>query len=161
MTRTFVHAVALSLALMVCNVRADNAAPLRGAKVIQVDPTVVTDPKKVKDEAAPNLVQDSLKNAIRAANIDIGDAPIRAHIVLDEFTSGSTAKRVLVGLGAGRSTVTCHLVFQDAEGKELANTKIHVRGNLAFSPYQGNNTQRRQAMSSFEQRILEEIEKLK
>jgi hypothetical protein len=29
------------------------------------------------------------------------------------------------------------------------------------SPYQGNNTQRRQAVSSFEQRLVEEIEKLK
>jgi hypothetical protein len=36
-----------------------------------------------------------------------------------------------------------------------------VRGNLIFSPYQGNNTQRRQAVSSFEQRLLEEIEKMK
>ena len=71
------------------------------------------------------------------------------------------AKRFWVGMGAGRSTVTCQLVFQDAAGKELANAKIHVRGNLVFSPYQGNNTQRRQAVSSFEQRLLEDIEKLK
>jgi hypothetical protein len=53
------------------------------------------------------------------------------------------------------------LVLQDAEGKELANVPIRVRGNLVWSPYQGNNTQRRQAVNSFDQRILEEIEKMK
>ena len=35
----------------------------------------------------------------------VEEAPIRAHIVLDEFSSGSTAKRLLVGFGSGRSTV--------------------------------------------------------
>ncbi len=161
MTRRMVQALTLCLTLAVCSVRAQNAGLLKGAKTIQVDATIVSNPDKVKEPAAPNLVQDSLKNALRTANIEIGEAPIRAHIVLDEFTSGSTAKRVLVGLGAGRSSVTCHLVFQNADGKEIANSKIHVRGNLAFSPYEGNNTQRRQAVSSFEQKLLEEIEKLK
>jgi hypothetical protein len=156
-----VQVLTLWLTLAVCSVRAQNAGPLKGAKTIQVDPTIVLNADKVKEPAAPNLVQDSLKNAFRTANIEIGEAPIRAHIVLDEFTSGSTAKRVLVGLGAGRSSVTCHLVIQNAGGKEVANSKIHVRGNLAFSPYEGNNTQRRQAVSSFEQKLLEEIEKLK
>ena len=160
-------ALALCLALTVCGVQAQSvapqtAAPLRDVKTIQVDPTIVSDPEKVKEPSAPNLVQDSLKNALRSANIEIAEsAPIRAHIVLDEFTSGSTAKRVLIGLGAGRSTVTCRLVLQDADGKELSNTKIHVRGNLVWSPYQGNNTQRRQAVSSYEQKLLEEIERMK
>ena len=71
------------------------------------------------------------------------------------------AKRFVVGFGAGRSVVTCRLVLQDADGKELSNIKIHVRGNLAFSPCQGGNTQRRQAVSSLDQRLLEEIEKMK
>ncbi|MBZ5679471.1 MAG: DUF4410 domain-containing protein [Acidobacteriia bacterium] len=155
-------ALALFLALMVCDMNAQSTAPLRGVKAVQVDPTVVAKPDKVKEPSAPNLVQDSLKNALRTANIDIADsAPIRAHIVLDEFTSGSTAKRFLVGFGAGRSTVTCHLVLQDADGKELHSTKIHVRGNLVWSPYQGNNTQRRQAVTSYEQKLLEEIERMK
>jgi hypothetical protein len=52
-------------------------------------------------------------------------------------------------------------VLQDAEGKELFNKRIRVRGNLIFSPYQGGNTQRRQAVNSFEQRLIEEIEGLK
>ena len=137
------------------------AKPLAGVKTVQVDPTVVSDTKKITEEHGPNQVTDSLRNALRDANFEVGDAPIRAHIVLDEFTSGSTAKRFLVGFGAGRSTVDCRLVIQDAEGKELASRRIRVRGNLIFSPYQGNNTQRRQAVSSFEQRLLEEIEKLK
>jgi len=134
---------------------------LAGVKTVQVDVTVVSDPQRVKEEHAPNLLADSLRNALRGADFEVGDAPIRAHIVLDEFTSGSTATRFLVGFGAGRSTVDCKLVLQDTEGKELYSKRIRVRGNLAWSPYQGNNTQRRQAVSSFEQRLLEELELLK
>jgi hypothetical protein len=59
-----------------------------------------------------------------------------------------------------KAAIDCRLVLQDAEGKELANIPIRVRGNLVWSPYQGNNTQRRQAVNSFDQRVLEEIEKL-
>lgn len=137
-------------------------APLHEVKLIQVEPTVVTSPDQVKDPSAANLVQDSLKNAFRLADFQLTEnAPIRAHLILDEFTSGSAAKRFVVGFGAGRSTVTCRLILQDADGTELANVRIHVRGNLAFSPYQGNNTQRRQAVSSLDQRLLEEIEKMK
>ena len=135
--------------------------PLAGVKTVQVDPTVVSNADKVKEEQAPNQVADSLRNALKDANFEIGEAPIRAHIVLDEFTSGSAAKRFTVGFGAGRSTVDCRLVIQDSEGKELVSRRIRVRGNLAFSPYQGNNTQRRQAVTSFEQKLIEEIEKLK
>ncbi len=135
--------------------------PLAGVKTVQVDPTVVPKAEKVKEEHAPNQVTDSLRNALKDTNFEIGEAPIRAHIVLDEFTSGSMAKRFMVGFGAGRSTIDCRLVIQDASGKELASRRIRVRGNLLFSPYQGDNTQRRQAVSSFEQRLIEEIEKLK
>jgi len=156
-----VLAVSIFLLLIGALVQAEKPKPLAGVKTVQVDPAVVSDPQKVKEEHASNQVTDSLRNALKAANFEVGDAPVRAHIVLDEFSSGSTAKRFLVGFGAGRSTVDCRLVIQDADGKELSSTKIRVRGNLIFSPYQGNNTQRRQAVSSFEQRLLEEIEKLK
>ena len=161
MLQKTIRTIALLLTVGVCSVWGQSAGPLRDVKTIQVDPTIVSNPDKVKESAAPNLVQDSLKNAFRTANIEVGESPIRAHIVLDEFSSGSSSKRFLVGLGAGRSTVTCHLVIQNAEGKEIENARIHVRGNLVWSPYQGNNTQRRQAVSSFEQKILEEIERLK
>jgi Domain of unknown function (DUF4410) len=134
---------------------------LAGVKTVQVDETVVPNPSKVKEDHAANQVMDSLKRALRDADFEVGESPIRAHIVLDEFTSGSMTKRFMVGFGAGRSTVDCRLVLQDAEGKELFNKKIRVRGNLAFSPYQGGNTQRRQAVNSFEQRLIEEIEGLK
>ena len=67
-------------------------------------------------------------------------APIRAHLVLDEFTSGNTAKRFVVGFGAGRSTVDARLVFQGEDGKELASTRIRVRGNLAWGAYQGRGS---------------------
>ncbi|PYX23448.1 MAG: hypothetical protein DMG82_11415 [Acidobacteria bacterium] len=153
--------IGICLMMVVGAVQAQTAKALAGVKTVQVDATVVPDASKVKEEHAPNQVADSLRNALKDANFEVGDAPIRAHIVLDEFTSGSTAKRFMVGFGAGRSTVDCRLVIQDAEGKELVSRKIRVRGNLVFSPYQGNNTQRRQAVSSFEQRLLEEIEKLK
>lgn len=141
--------------------QAQTPKPLAGVKTVQVDPTVVPKADTVKEEHAANQVADSLRNALKDANFEIGEAPIRAHIVLDEFTSGSAAKRFMVGFGAGRSTVDCRLVIQDSQGKELASRRIRVRGNLIFSPYQGNNTQRRQAVSSFEQRLLEEIEKMK
>jgi len=153
--------VSVCLILVVGVAQAQTPKPLAGVKTVQVDPTVVPKADKVKEEHAANQVADSLRNALKEANFEVGEAPIRAHIVLDEFTSGSTAKRFMVGFGAGRSTVDCLLVIQDSQGKELASPRIRVRGNLIFSPYQGNNTQRRQAVSSFEQRLMEEIEKMK
>jgi len=173
MIRKIVLLILTLFLIFVCGMAAQNTLvsapnsidpkfPLRGAKTVQVDATVVAKPESVKDPAAPNLVQDSLRAALRNANIEMADAAsIRAHIVLDEFTSGSAAKRFMIGFGAGRSTIDCHLVVQDTDGKELANVPIRVRGNLIWSPYQGNNTQRRQAVNSFDQRILEEIEKMK
>jgi hypothetical protein len=149
------------LALLASVAQTPTSKPLTGIKTVQVDAAVVTDPAKVKEEYAPNQVTDSLRSALRDANFEIGESPIRAHLILDEFTSGSMAKRFMIGFGAGRSTVDCRLVFQDADGKELASKRIRVRGNLVWSPYQGNNTQRRQAVNSFEQRLLEEIERLK
>jgi hypothetical protein len=103
-------------------------------KTVQVDSTVVSNPEKVKEEAAANLVQDSLRNALRSANIELGDsAPIHAHIVLDEFTSGSMAKRFWVGWARDVAPSLVKSGFQDAAGKELANAKIHVRGNLVLA----------------------------
>jgi hypothetical protein len=63
-------------------------------------------------------------------------------------------------MGAGRCSITCRLVLQDASGKELSTTRIHVRGDLVWSSYEGNNTQRRKVVSSFDQRLLEQIEKM-
>jgi hypothetical protein len=140
---------------------AQRARILRDVKTIQVDPTVIGNQEKVKEDFAPTLVEDSLRNALKSANFEVGEAPVRAHIILDEFSSGSTAKRMLVGFGAGRSTVDARLVFKDNNGNELATTKIRVRGNLLWSGYQGGNTQRRQATNAFDQRLTEEIARLK
>lgn len=141
---------------------AQRNTPLRGIKAVQVAPTVVGNPEKVKEDFAVNLVEDSLRNALRISNLDVVEhAPIKAHIVLDEFSSGSTAKRMLVGFGAGRSTVDGRLVLRDGDGKDLANVRIHVRGKMLFSAYQGSNTQRRQATSDFDQKLVEEIARLK
>ena len=137
-------------------------AILRDVKTIQVTSTVVPQGAKVKEDFAPTLVQDMLRNALRDSNFEIADtAPVSAHIVLEEFSSGNTAKRMLVGFGSGRSTVAGRLVIEDADHKELANIRMRVRGNLLFSGYQGGNTQRRQATSSFEQKLVEEIARLK
>lgn len=137
-------------------------APLHEVKAVEVDPTVVPDPSKVKDNAAPNVVEDSLKDALQRAGIQVAEnAAIHAHLVLDEFSSGSVAKRMTVGFGAGRSNVECHLVLDDASGKEVSNIPIHVRGNKAFAGYEGNGTQKRQALSSLDQKLLEEVQKLK
>jgi hypothetical protein len=135
--------------------------PLGTVKTIQIDPTVVPNPDKVKESFAANSVRDILQDAFSRTLFEIGPSTVHAHIVLDEFSKGSQAKRTLVGLGAGRSTITAHLVIQSDNGRELVNVRIHVRGNLAFSPYQGGNTQTKQATSSFEQKLVEEIEKLK
>ncbi len=135
---------------------------LTGVKTIRVQPTAIANPDKVKEDFAAALVQDALRNALQNSSFEIADdAAISAHIVLDEFSSGSAAKRVLVGLGAGRSTVAGRLVFQEAGGRELANIRIRVRGSLLFSSYQGGATQRRQAIASFDQKLIEEIARLK
>ena len=149
------------VALSVADASTQRVRILRDVKTIQVNPTVVKNPDKVKEDFAATMVEDSLRNALRDANFEVSDAPIRAHIELTEFTSGSTAKRFLVGFGAGRSTVDGRLIFQDQDGKELANVRIRVRGNLLFSGYQGGNTQRRQASNAFDQRLTEEIARLK
>jgi hypothetical protein len=154
--------LALAVVTMSFPGEAQRAAVLRDVKAVQVNPTVVANPAKVKADFAPVLLQDALRNALRNANFETPDsAPVRAHIVLDEFSSGSTAKRFVVGFGAGRSTVDGRLVFQGEDGKELANTRIRVRGNLAWSAYQGGNRQRSQAVNSFDERLMEEIARLK
>jgi len=160
--RKRLFSVSLLVALIVVSVQGQRAAVLRDVKKIQVMPTVVPKLETVKEDFAPNLVQDSLRNALKDSNFELADdAPVKAHIVLEEFSSGSTAKRVMVGFGSGRSSVAGRLVFRDAENKEIANVPIKVRGNLLWNGYQGNNTQRRQATSSFEQKLIEEIARLK
>jgi hypothetical protein len=154
--------LAVGVVSMFSVVEAQRVPVLRNVKAVQVNPTVVGNADKVKADFAPVLMQDALRNALQNANFETPEAaPIRAHIVLDEFTSGSVAKRFIVGLGAGRSTVDGRLVFQGEDGKELANTRIRVRGNLAWSSYQGGNRQRSQAVNSFDERLTEEIARLK
>jgi len=129
---------------------------------IQVDPTVVEQPEKVKDAAAANLVRYNLRAAVKDAHIEEGDSLIRAHFVLDEFSSEGTAKRLLsINSGRATSTVDGKLVIQDASGKELASIQIHVHGSVAFSQGKGSDTQGHPPTSDFEQRLLQEIERLK
>ena len=135
---------------------------LKGATKIQVDPTVIEHPEKVKDAVYAQLVRYDLRAAVRDALFEEGESPLRAHIVLDEFTPEGKAKR-WANFGSGRniSTVEGRLVIQDASGKELASVKIHLHGSVASNPEDGNNTQGRQPTSDFERCLLEEIERLK
>ncbi len=135
--------------------------PLTGVKTVQVDPTVLSNSEKVKETWAANWVHDQLVAAIQQTGFQVGDAPIHAKVVLEEFTSGSFAKRFMIGFGAGRSSITANIIFEDGSGKQLSATRIHVRGGLIYSSYEGGNTQTRQAENSFEQKLVEEIEKLK
>lgn len=155
-------ALASALALNAQQSTAAASGPLHEVQTVQVQPTVIANPDKIKDPAAATMVQDSLKDALRHENIQVDDnSRVRAHIVLDEFTSGSVAKRMTVGFGTGRSSIVCHLVLLDASGKEVANVPVHVRGNKAFNGYEGNGTQRRQALSSLDHEFAKQIEKLK
>jgi len=161
-TRPTTAALIAWLLGVVATTAAQQAPILRNVKAVQVDQTLVASPGKVKGDYAPILLQDALRNALRRANFETPDAAsIRAHIVLDEFSSGSAAKRFMVGMGAGRSTVDGRLVFQGEDGKELSNTKIRVRGNLAWGAYQGGERQRSQAVNAFDERLMEAIARLK
>lgn len=153
---------AIVVGLLLPGARA-NAGSLTGVKTVQVDATEVTNPDKVKESWAANWIHDQLVGALKQTGFELGDAPIHARIVLEEFTSGNLAKRFMIGMGAGRSSITGTLIVSEggAGGKQLSSTRIHVRGGLIFSSYEGGNTQTRQAENSFEQKLVEEIEKLK
>jgi hypothetical protein len=132
---------------------------------IRVDPTVVEQPDKVVDAVAPNLARYNLRAAVKDAHLEEGDSPIRAHIVLDQYSTESPARKVIgFGFGSGRSvcTVDGRLVIQDADGKELASVKIHLHGTVAFSAGEGSdNTTAKHPVSDFELLLTKEIEGLK
>jgi hypothetical protein len=166
MIRRTAQAVLVLTLTVAFSLNAQQAAPaghpLHEIRTVQVQPTVVAEPDKVKEPQAASLVEDSLKDALRQANIQVDDnSAVSAHVVLDQFSSGGVAERVGVGFGSGRSSIGCHLVLQDASGRELANVPIHVHGNKFLSSYEGNGTQRRQAVSSLDRKLAQEIEKLK
>lgn len=140
---------------------AQGAPVLRDVKVVQVEPTLVANPAKVKDETAPNAAESTLRSALTSSGFEIGESPIRAHLVLEEYSSGSTAKRMLVGFGSGRSTIAGRLIFTDADQKELASIPLKVRGNFMFSGYDTSGQQRKEAVSNFERKLIEEIKRLK
>ena len=82
--------------------------------------------------------------------------------MLDEFSTQPTVKRVWnFGTGQTLRTVAGRLIIQDTGGKVLADISIHFRGSVALNPGSRTNAQGRRAASDFEQRLLEEIERLK
>jgi len=152
---------AVSLLVPARPVFAQSTHVLKDVKVVQVEPTLVVNAAKVKDETAPDTAEKMLRSALTSSGFEIGESAVRAHLVLEEFSSGSTAKRMLVGFGSGRSTVAGRLIFTDADQKELANIPLKVRGNFMFSSYDTSGQQRKEAVSSFEKKLIEEIGRLK
>lgn len=135
------------------------AGVLEMAKTIQVDPTVIEQPDKVKDPVAANLVRYNLRAAVRDADLKESDSSIHTHFVLDEFSPQGSMKRVLsYGTGRSNCTVDGRLVIADASGKELASVKIHVRGSVSFNSGDGIKPQ---ATSDLERNLREAIESLK
>ena len=136
---------------------------LEKVTTIQVDPTVVTNPDKVKDPAAPNLLRFNLRAAVAQAHFQEGNSPVRIHIVLDEFSSSNGKVKRVLNLGSSKTDnfVDGKLVVQDASGKQLATREIHFHGNVGLNPDDNADPQRRQATSEFEQLLIDELVRLK
>jgi hypothetical protein len=160
--KTLTMLLVLGTALLPKAGQAPPKTPLRDVQVIQILSTVINNPKKVTDPDAATVVEKTLRRAILANEFQVAEsAPVKVRISLNEFTGGSKATRFIIGYGAGRSTVDCRIQILDQDKKEIASVPVHVRGDLAWSPYQGNTTQTKQAVNKFEITLIEEIEKWK
>jgi tetratricopeptide (TPR) repeat protein len=138
----------LILCALTTALQGQRAAILAGVTTVQVEATVVPNPKEVED-FAPAVARDALVNALRQSAINIGESDVRAHIVLEQFT-----------LGIGRHIVAARLVFVDAFGIEMANTRIRVTES-SVPDLQDRDAQRAQAIASFGQHLSDEIAGLK
>jgi len=58
---------------LVGNTSAQRVAILRDVTMIRVVPTVVPHPEKIKEDFAPNLVADGLRNALKSSNFEVTD----------------------------------------------------------------------------------------
>jgi hypothetical protein len=158
-------AVAATAAVAFCFPDVIKGGVLEKVSTLQVDPTVVSNPEKVKDPAAAKLVRFTLQSAVREAHFAEGSSPIRIHVILDEFSSSDGKVRRVLDLNSGRSDsiVDGKLVVQDATGKELASRVIHFRGNVAFSSADNTDTggPPRRPASDFEQILIDELQGLK
>ena len=136
------------------------ATPLKDVGRVQILPTVVSDPKTVKNPDAAEMVQQSLRRSVLANDIQVTEsAPIKVRLLLDEFSGGNFAKRFAIGLGAGRSSVSCRIQLLGPGDNEIANVRVKVRGDLSWGGYEGNATQTRQAVNKFELALTDEIAK--
>ena len=137
-------------------------APLREIKEIQVLPTVINDAKKATNPDAAAMTEKALRRAILVNELQVAEsAPMKARVILDEFSGGSFAKRFVIGYGAGRSTVDCRIELLDQSQNEIASVRVRVRGDITWGAYQGKTTQTKQAVNKFEQALMDEIEKWK
>lgn len=153
--------IALAMAAFAAEVLAQKGT-LKGVQKIKLEDTVVVNAGDVKEDFAPELVKSSLRNALGTSGFQVGDeGTVSAHIQLREFSSGNQAMRILVGFGSGRASIAADLIIKDAQGKQLVKKAVSAKGNLAWNAYQGSTTQRTQAFSAFEMRLLEEISRLK
>jgi hypothetical protein len=162
-TLRVVLVIAATSTVAFCSPGVLKAGILENVAKIQVDPTVVTNPEKVKDPAAANLLRFNLRAAVMQAHFEEGSSPIRIHIVLDEFSSADGKVRRVLNLGASRSDnlVDGKLVIQDASGKQLASREIHFHGNVGLNPDDNADPSHRQATSGFEHLLIDELQRLK
>lgn len=138
------------------------SAPLKEVTQIQIVPTVINDSKKIDNPDAVPIVEKALRRAILANELQVAEsAPVKARIVLDEFSGGNFAKRFLIGYGAGRSTVDCRIQLLNQSQDEIASVRVRVRGDMAWGAYQGNATQTKLAVNKFDQALMDDIEKWK
>ena len=92
-------------------------------------------PRRSRIPPPPNLVRFTLRSAVREAHFAEGNSPVRAHIVLNEFSSSDGKVRRVLNLGTAErdNIVDGKLVIQDASGKHLATREIHFRGNVGLN----------------------------
>ena len=101
---------------------------------MQVEPTLVANPAKVKDETAPNAAEGMLLSALTSSGFEIGESPICAHIVLKEYSSDSKAKPMLVRLRmkpaahvAGRLILTDAGLSMNFQHPAVGSRGFHVQ----------------------------------
>jgi hypothetical protein len=134
---------------------------LANVKIVSVAPTVLVNPDKVRDPTAALAAEQALKQALVSSGFEIGEAPVRVHIALEEFSGGNAVKRSALGFGSGRGTVAGRLIVEDDSGRELSNLKIKARGGLLFSGYQSDQSQQRHAMAAFDKKLAEAVASLR
>jgi len=118
------------------------AHPLHEVKTVKIGDTVVPNPSKVKEPYAADILQGYLRAAFERAGVEVGDSLVKAHLVLNEYTT------------ADPGTLDARLVVTES-GKDVADVPIMLHDETAKPKEQ------MQLASRFRDRLVEEINKLK